>query len=406
LKRSLAFVLAVCAAPVGADWPQWRGPQRDGKTAGLAERASWPKSLVQGWRVEVGVGHSSPVVAGGIVYQFARQGEQEALAAFDLKSGRALWRQAYDAPYSMNMAARSHGKGPKSTPAVADGRVFALGISGILSAWDAAGGRLLWRHDVASRFARTSPLYGAAMSPVVAEGLVVAHLGGHDDGALEAYEAATGKPRWSWKADGPGYASPVVAELGGVAQLVTQTQTRLASVALADGKLLWSVPLTTSYDQNSVTPIVRDGVVYYSGLDKGVHALRVVRRGAEWVTAPAWDTPELAFYMSTPVLDGAVLYGFAHQKKGQFVAIDATNGRLLWASDGRQGDNAAVVAAGGALLLLNDDAVLTVAKPGRARFEVLASYTVAPSPTWAHAVPTEAGILVKDLETLTLWRFE
>jgi outer membrane protein assembly factor BamB len=129
--------------------------------------AAWPEKLVEKWRVEVGIGHSSPVIHGARAFQFAREAERELLRALDLPTGAVVWQQGYDAPYTMNPAAVSHGRGPKSTPLVSMGRVYALGISGLLSALDAETGRVLWRSDFGDRFGTTSPLYGAATSPMI-----------------------------------------------------------------------------------------------------------------------------------------------------------------------------------------------------------------------------------------------
>ena len=128
-----ALVVLLAAGLEAADWPQWRGPDRDGTIPGLTARTDWPHSLSPGWKVTVGEGHASPVVVGDRVYVFSRQGEDEVVQALALGSGETLWRQAYPAPYEMNSAAYDHGKGPKSTPVVADGRVCTLGISGILA---------------------------------------------------------------------------------------------------------------------------------------------------------------------------------------------------------------------------------------------------------------------------------
>jgi outer membrane protein assembly factor BamB len=191
------------ADAAGDEWPQWRGPARDGRVAGLAARASWPEALTPGWKLTVGAGHSSPVVAAGRVYQLSREGEDEVVRALELGTGKVVWRQAYPAAYQMSPAATGHGKGPKATPVLADGRLFTLGISGILSAWDAASGRLLWRKSFETSHRATSPLYGAAMSPVVDGGRVIAHVGGHDDGALVALDAATGTPPGRGRATAP-----------------------------------------------------------------------------------------------------------------------------------------------------------------------------------------------------------
>jgi outer membrane protein assembly factor BamB len=304
----------------------------------------------------------------------------------------------------MNPAAAGHGKGPKSTPLVAGGRVFALGIGGILSAYDATSGKRLWRHDYQERFKATSPLYGSATSPIADGDRVFAHFGGQGDGALIALDAATGAERWAWHEDGPGYASPVIAEIGGVRQLVTETQGLVVGISVDRGETLWKVPFTTAFDQNAVTPVVAGDLVIYSGVDKGVHALRVSKRGAQFTTSPAWDNDQVSNYMSTPVLQGGVLYGLSHKKKGQLFALDAQTGRTLWLSEGRLGDNAALVAAEPVLLILTTEGVLIVAKQDRGAFSVLRSYTVADSPTWAHPAIQADLILVKDKDSASLWK--
>jgi outer membrane protein assembly factor BamB len=177
------------------------------------------------------------MVAGGRAYLFSREGEEETLQAFELASGRRVWRQAYAAPYTVNPAAFAHGPGPKATPVVAGGRVFTFGISGVLSAHDAAGGRVVWRKEFAKEFPSTSPLYGASQSPVVDGGRVIVHVGGGGNGALTAFDAATGAVAWAWKGDGPAYASPVVAEIAGTRQVVTLTESLLVGVAADTGRL-------------------------------------------------------------------------------------------------------------------------------------------------------------------------
>ncbi len=402
------FVLAVllAGAPPAADWPQWRGPTRDGLVPVLAPRASWPKVLQSGWRVPVGAGYSSPVVGGGRVFVFAREGDEEVAQALELASGKRVWRQGYPAPYAVNTAAASHGKGPKSTPVLAEGRLFTFGISGILSAFDAASGRLLWRKDFAGQYKATSPLYGAAASPVVDRGLVIAHVGGNDDGALCAFDAATGALRWAWKGDGPGYASPMVAEIGGVRQVVTLSQGHLVGVAADRGTLLWEVPFTTEYAQNAVTPVLVGDVVVYSGVDQPVKAVRPVREGGAWRVEPIWGNSEVTSYMSTPVLADGRLCGLSSRKKGQIFCLDASTGKTAWISEGRQGDNAAVLAGPGVLFVLNTDGELIVAAPGGSALSPLARYTVASSATWACPAVLPGGVLVKDADSLAFWRWE
>ena len=413
MRRVLLLALPACAllawpqadaTPPSFDWPQWRGPNRDGQVAGLAPRASWPEALTPGSKLTVGTGHASPIVSGDRVYQFSREGESEVVRALDLASGREIWKQTYPVAYEMNPAATGHGKGPKSTPALADGRLFTFGITGILSAWDAASGRLLWRKSFDTSHRASSPIYGTAMSPVVEAGRVIAHVGGDSDGALVALDAASGAPVWSWKGDGPGYASPVVATFEGVRQVVTQSQNALVAVAADTGALLWKVALRTPYEQNAVTPIVSGSLVVYSGLDAPLTAARPVKKAAAFSLESAWTNPDVASYLSTPVLDGGRIYGLSHRKKGQWFCVDAASGRTLWLSDGRQAESAAILAGAGTLFLLDTDAAMTVAAADATGFRPLRKWSVAKSATWAHPVVLDAGILVKDVDTLAFVR--
>jgi outer membrane protein assembly factor BamB len=396
-----ADVKAGANAVATAEWPQWRGPNRDGLASGVAAPAVWPKELKPRWKVTVGIGHSSPVVSGGTVYQHARQGEEEVLLALDAATGKELWRAgAVPAPYEVNPAASGHGKGPKSTPVVAGGRVFTLGIAGLLSAHDAKTGRLLWRKDFSKQFPTTSPLYGTSMSPVVVGDMVVAHVGGQDKGALVAFDAATGAVKWTYDADGPAYSSPVILTAGGERQVVTFTQKELVAVSATTGALLWKLPAKTSYDTNCNTPVVYRDTVVVSFEGGGLVALRPAREGGKWAAKEVWRNEENELYMNTPVLAGSTLYGLSARKKGQFFAVDAATGKTVWQGPGRMGENASIVNLGGTLVALTNDAVLYVLPASATSFAPTAQYTVATSQTWAHPVVIGETILIKDETTL------
>ncbi len=399
----LIFCLNVPAL-MAQDWPQWRGPNRDGKWLSISEPQTWPDQLTMKWQVNVGTGHATPLLVNGRVYVFARQAEEEEVVlCLDPDSGKQIWRAAYPAPYTMNPVATSHGKGPKSTPLIHAGKLYTLGISGILSCFDAGSGKTLWRREFSGEYKTTSPYYGAATSPIADGGRVIVHVGGHDSGALTALDAETGKTMWSWNGDGPSYASPILASFGGVRQIVTQTQKNIIGVSAADGKLLWSIPFTTAYVQNIITPVLAKDLLIFSGMDKGVTAIRLSQAVGGWQTEKVWDNPAVSFYMSNPVVNGNILYGMSHKSRGQFVALDTETGRTLWTTNGREGENAALSTAGDKLFLLTTDADLIIARAGGGAFEPLKRYSVAKSPTWAQPLITGRMILVKDLDTLTLW---
>lgn len=402
---ALVLTLAVCAlAPAaaqrpGTDWPQWRGAARDG-AASFTPPASWPERLTQRWKVEVGLGYSAPIIAGDRVFAFSRQDDNEVMRALDAATGKTIWETKYAAVYKPNPAAtRTHGTGPKSTPTFADGRLYTLGMSGIVSAFDAASGKLLWQKPSPP----LEPLYHTAMSPVVDRGLVIVHVGGHGNGALTAFDARTGDVKWSWNGDGPAYGSPVVVELGGTRQVVTVTQENLVGVSAAGGELLWKRPYAVRATRNAATPILHGQTVIISGLGLPVTAFRVMKRGEQWVFEDVWENNDVTMDMSTGVLVGSTLYGFSARNSGQFFAVDADTGQTRWLSEGRQAENAAVVRAGDLWLALQADAQLLVARGNPKQFEILKRYNVADSATWAQPVLSGDRVLVKDVNSITLW---
>lgn len=403
---AVPLLLALAIAAAGAqDWTEWRGPFRSGVAASFTPPAEWPARPSRVWQVAAGEGHSSPVVSGARAYLFSRIGEQEAMTAYELASGKQVWRQVHDAPYTMNPAARAHGKGPKSTPLVHRGLVYALGIGGILTAFGEADGAVAWRRDFAREFPATSPVFGSAMSPVAEGDLVVAHAGGEGNGALMGFDARTGATRWSWKGDGPAYASPIIAEFEGVRQVITQSQKHLIGVALRDGTLLWQLPFTTDYEQNSVTPLVFEDLLIYGGLSKPTRAIRVRRSAGTWTTTEVWSNAGVPMYMSSPVEAGGVLYGLTHRNRGQFFALDARTGALLWTSPGRQAENASLIAAGALVIATTTEGELVVVRQDPKAFSLVRKYTVSESPIWAHPAPARGGIVIKNADTLSYWTF-
>jgi outer membrane protein assembly factor BamB len=334
------------------------------------------------------------------VFAFSRQEPNEVLRALDVATGKVLWETTYTATFKPNPAAtRRHGTGPKSTPTYANGRLFTLGMSGIVSAFDAQSGKILWQKPAPT----VEPLYHTAMSPLVERGLVIVHVGGHNNGALTAFAAETGEVRWAWPGDGPAYGSPIAVDLAGVRQIITLTQEHLIGVHAETGALLWRRPFAVRATRNAVTPIVVGQHVIVSGLEKSVTAFTVVRRGSELAIEDVWENTETTMDMSTGVVIGDTLYGFSPRNSGQFFALDARSGKTLWLTEGRVADNAAVVGAGALWMALEDDAELVVSRANPAKFEPLRRYTVAESATWAQPVVSGNRILVKDVSSVTLW---
>jgi outer membrane protein assembly factor BamB len=403
----LAVVLtALCCNAFAQDWPQWRGPNRDGSAASFVAPKVWPEQLKSKWKVSVGIGHASPVVAGKRVFLHSRVGENEIAQAFDLDTGKQLWQDAYPVAYTMNGAATNHGKGPKSTPVVADGRVFIVGITGVVTAYDAASGKRLWRKEGKALFGAESPTFGTAASPIVERGVVIVALGTDDKGGVIAFDAATGAEKWRWTGDGPGYATPIVVELVGKRQIVTQSAHKIIGLWADNGALLWEMPFDTEYVQNIVTPLLHKDLLIFSGVNKGVFAVRLGYANNQWTTTEVWRNKEASMYMNSPVLVGSTLFGLSHRNKGQFFALNADTGKTVWMSDPRQGENALLTQANGFVFGLTNDAELVVINANAKLPSVTKKYKAADSAAWAHPAFVGNRVLVKDANSLRAWAVE
>ena len=398
-----AFAFCVTGETIhGQDWPQWRGPDRDAVASEFSVPASWPDVLQQGWSVDVGLGYATPLLVGDRVYTFTRQDDDEVMTALDAATGETVWRTAYAAPFAMNPATARHRAGPKSTPTYADGRLFAHGMNGNLTAFDAATGGQLWNVPGTG----LTPLFHTAMSPIVDGDLVIMHVGGHNDGALTAFDAATGAVRWSWDGDGPAYGSPMIFEFGGVRQVVVFSQEHIVGVSLETGALLWSRPFTTPATTTSQTPFLYNDMVIQRGRDNGVTAFRVSQGSSGWMTEDVWSTDDVGLHMANGVVNDDVLFGLSHLNSGQYFGLDLDTGDVLWTSAPRQAEHASLIRSGDTIFSLEDDAELVVLEHSRTGFTPIARYEVADSETWTQPTLSGNRFFIKDVSTLTLWTID
>ena len=377
------------------DYPQWRGRHRDGGTSGFVEPSAWPGELTRRWTTPIGQGYATPLVVGDRVFMFTRQSGDEVMTSLHAETGSVLWRTTYAAPYDMFAATANHGPGPKATPLFVDGTLFTLGMSGIVSAFDAADGRLQWQTPIPAE----RPFYGTASSPAADGGLVFVHTGNYD--ALTAFDRDTGAVVWS-TAGTFTYSSPLVVEVDGFRQVVSVSQDHVVGLSVRDGVALWAHPFSSPYT-HAITPIAHAGRIVVGAQNMGIRALRPRRQGTEWVVETEWRNDDVSLGMTNPVVVADTLFGLSERRRGQFFALDANTGATLWQGPPRQAENTAIVKTERLLFLLNDDAELIVARAGRAGFEPVARYVVADSPTWAQPAISGSRIFVKDVDTLTLW---
>ena len=402
--------LSLCLFSWGAkkstadSWPGWLGPERNGWVKGFQVPKQWPAKLKQVWQAKVGAGYGSPLVADGRVYQHARQGEDEVVWCLDLKTGAVKWRKSYATPFKIGGGAERHGKGPKSSPTIADGRVFVMSITGTLSAWDADSGKLLWRKNFNSRFQKSHPFWGSSNSLIVDGNRVIAHFGNDKEGVLAALDVATGKVVWTQGKDGTCYSSPLLVEHQGVRQVIEWKHRALVGGESKTGKLLGEYPFPhLTHNQNMPTPSFFNGQVLLGGENRGVHGLEPQLKNGKWTVKQHWSQRAVALDMSSAVVNDGLLYGFSHFGRGRFFCLDPKSGEILWQGPERTGENVMFLSIPGHVLALINHGELRVIAARRDRYEQVASWRVAKGGTWAPPVLLQNGILIKDMETLTFW---
>lgn len=391
-------ILPAVVVLLAQDWNQWRGPNRDGVVPAAQAPAVWPKELRSVWKVAAGPGYSSPVVSGGFAFVFTRNGDQETLTKHALANGTKSWTHAYPAPFRQNSYAKEMSKGPFSTPLVRDGRVYTLGVTAILTAWNATTGAVVWRRDFSTTVDTSKLFTGTAMSPVIEAGVLIVHTGDDRGSVVQGLDPATGKEKWTLRMTaGPGYASPIAVN----GQVVTMTSDSLVGVSAATGKLVWTYPWKDEWLENIVTPVRAGDLLVFSGVRRGTVALRLTPTPQQ-----VWANPEAAFYMSSPVSDGTFLYGLGSKKKGQYLCLEAKTGRTVWATTGCEAMQAAVLHAGGFVLWMTNDGDLVVSKKSARAFEQAARYSVSDAPVWTQPVLLGRRILVKSDNALSLWSLD
>ena len=382
------------------DWPQWRGVNRDGKVAEFSAPPTWPTNLTRKWRVTVGKGDASPILAAEKLYAFGRRQADEVVLCLDAANGMTIWEAKYPAGRVITGPAIGH-PGPRSTPVAAGGKVCTLGVGGILSCYDAVTGAVLWRKQSTNDYLGASTKSDSSMSPIVVDGRCIVHVGDGTNGAVIAFELARGEPKWKWGGDGPANSSPVLMTVGNKKQLVALTAKNLVGLDPTNGKLLWHAPFEAAQGNNT-TPVVNGSVVIVTGQGKGLCAVKIEPQGQGFTTTPLWTNTQAGTRFTTPVLKDGLLYGY----NGSFFCANAQTGVTLWTDAAKRGQSAALLDAGSVILALTLNGELAAFKPSTTEYVELARIKVASTETWAHPVVAGNRIFLKDSETVGLWTIE
>ncbi len=375
------------------EWPGFRGPGRDGIVRGVRIETDWSASPpAELWRRPIGPGWSSFAVAGGLLYTQEQRGENEVVACYNAATGEPVWRHRDAARFWESNA----GAGPRGTPTLHDGRVVTFGATGILNVLAAADGSRVWSRDVAEDTGAEVPYWGFSSSPLVAGDIVVAAAGGQ----LAAYDLATGEPRWHGPEGGDGYSSPHLVTLDGVEQILLLSAAGAASVAPADGGLLWEHPWP---GYPIVQPaLTADGDMLISVSESsGTRRLAAAHGPGGWSVSERWTSIGLKPYFNDLVVHKGHAFGF----DGSILAcIDVADGERRW-KGGRYGNGQLVLLADqDVLLVLSEKGELALVEATPERFAELARLPAIEGKTWNHPVLAGDLLLVRNAEEMAAFR--
>ena len=320
-----------------AEWPQWRGPNRDGvwPETDVIREFSEPR-MVHRWSAPIGAGYSGPTVSDGRVYvmdKVKEPDENERIHCFDWKTGENIWTREYSCRYEIDYAL-----GPRASVTIADGRAFALGAMGRFHALDAVTGDSIWSKDFQKEYSIRVPIWGVATSPLIHGNLVILLIGGANGACLVALDVKTGDEVWRALDEPASYSSPIIVEQGGKDVLVAWTGASLTGLDPESGSILWTHPLKPSRMVINVpTPVFDRGRIFLTSFYDGSAMLRL--RSNEPAVEKIWAkaginerrTEALHAMITTPILDGDHIYGL--DSYGEFRCLDAATGERIWEDD-------------------------------------------------------------------------
>lgn len=452
---SLLILASLAGAGAGQDWPQWLGPNRNGRVSGFSAPAIWPKTLTNTWQIPVGDGVATPALVGDKLFVFTRQGANEVVRCLDAGNGKELWQDKYEAQGATGPAQSF--AGPRCSPAVADGLVVTLGVRGQLNCYDAATGNVQWRKN---DYPGAYPIFFTSASPIIVDGLCIAQVGKRDQGGIVAYDLKTGKEKWNWTDDGPAYASPVQMTIDGSKYIIAMTEMLMVALEAGNGKLAWESPWQAGRGPggyNASTPVVDGTTLVYGGGTRGTRCVRLEKNGDKLAGKELWNTTEKAVQFNTPVAKDGHLFGLT--QGNELFCAGLADGKVAWANaiggtqpqmgpgersggppgkagdgpptkgddgkQGKEGDKAkgkggfgkgggrggrggygSIVDAGSVLIALTPASDLVFYEPNQKAYKELARFKVAESPTYAYPVVAGRRIFVKDANHLTLWTIE
>jgi outer membrane protein assembly factor BamB len=390
-----ALVLSLPAAVSNRaidDWPQWRGPNRDGRSAEKGLLKTWPAAGPPlAWRATgAGEGYSSFAVADGKLFTLGAREGTEYVIAYDAASGKRLWEAANGSRFN-----NDRGSGPRATPTVDGSTLYAFGASGDLSAIEAATGKSLWKINVLSKFGGSNIHWGLSESPLVLSDRIIVNAGG----PIVALRKTDGSQIWKSDGDGPaGYSSAVLHELGGVRQAIFFTHTRVVGVDVNTGRRLWNYEPVANNVANIATPIVRDNKVFVSSdYGTGAALLELTPAGGGLRAKEVYFTRDMRNHHASSVLVGDHLFGFSG---AILTAMQFDTGTVAWRD--RSVGKGSLVFADDRLYLYSEGGTVGLAEPNPTAYREHGRFQIRPGnlPTWSHPVVSGGKLFLRDQDTI------
>jgi outer membrane protein assembly factor BamB len=402
LTGAALLLSGFCLAPA-ADWPQWRGPQRDGHAPGATAIASLPREVKPSWKVPVGPGFSSPVVSGGKLVYLDAQNGKEVAHCLDAATGKELW----SAPFA-EATGDEWGQGPRSTPFFDGPRVYVQSMNGEFQCLNVADGKRLWGvrfDDYGVRFVGSKAGEGTAARRgnngcgILGGNFVYVPVGAKG-ASIVCFDKVSGKEIWKSGDDEAAYSSFVVGTLAGVQQLVAFTADALVGADLGTGRELWRVPLKTGAKRHASTPVVNGDTVTVNSQTIGLVCVRVSREGEQFRAEQAWVNKPLTVNLATPVLVDGHLYSYGPIRTKDYVCVDAKTGALKWTQSGfgigkDQTDYASSIVVGRNILVLTYDGQLVLLAANPEQYTELGRAQVC-GKTWSHPAFADGKLYVRD----------
>ncbi len=361
--------------PFGTDWPQWRGPNRDGVSTETGLLKTWPASgPAVLWRLPIGTGFSGVAVANGrLVTMDANKGE-EFVICIDAATGKEVWRFKSDAAFGSQF-----GDGPRATPTIDGDMVFTLGGNGMFYAFSLKEGKPVWQHNMREEFKAVVPQHGVASSPIIEDEVIMVNAGGADNHAFIGFNKTTGKLAWASHFDNPDYSAPIAITVDGVRQVVFFTGSSLVSVSPKDGQIFWRYPFPPQFF-NAATPVfVSPNKIFVStGGEKGAALLEIVTVDGKPSVKLVWESKILRNEFSSSVLQGNYLYGF--DSSAILKCVDVFSQEEKWATRGFQ--NGTLILADGHLIVLGERGKVALVEATPTAYKEVASAQVLRGRCW------------------------